>query len=148
MTNNFEGGVLEKYPLCDSCDLTTIPLRFTTLPPIDFGWNLFQYEGRVDTVFYGTTVWDGSGNRIIPRYLVGADSFKIISREIPPPLTKHYYFSLPHLVDEWIQVKADQHGSPLRGSTLLKLSRSDLIVLDFFFTHEVLVCLIHTKPIG
>ncbi len=30
-TYQLEGGVLETYVLCDSCDLNTIPLRFTNL---------------------------------------------------------------------------------------------------------------------
>jgi hypothetical protein len=107
ITYNLEGGVLGNSILCDSCDSTGLPLRFTTRPPGDFGWNLFQHEASGDTVFFGTTVWSGRGDRIIPRVLVPADSFEVVAGEIPAPVTKQYYFSYPFQDDERGRALAD-----------------------------------------
>ena len=92
----FEGGVLLQFALCDTCDADSIPLRYSVRPASDFGWSLFEYAATQDTVFYGTTVWSGRGERSVPAQLVAPDSFAFMfSRPVDPISTEYYsyYFS-------------------------------------------------------
>ena len=118
VTYRLEGGVLGPKVLCDSCDLTGLPLRFTTQPPGDYGWNLFQYVATEDTVFFGTTIWNGRGERIIPSILVVPDSFAVVPGEIAPPVTKQYYFSYPF--------QDDAQGRAIADSAWLTVKNLDI----------------------
>lgn len=90
-TYAFEGGILRRFPLCQSCDADSLPLAYTWMPAGDFGWELFRYVGTQDTVFYGTTVFMGQGKMIVPSTLLPPASFQVVSGALGPPLSVRYF---------------------------------------------------------
>ena len=90
-TYRFEGGAIRRYRLCSACDVDSLPLAFSEYWMVDDGWSLFRYAETGDTVFYGTTIWMGVGERVVPKDLLPADSFAVITRALPPPQTVQYF---------------------------------------------------------
>ena len=96
MVYDYESGLLEGGSVVNvSPDLIsipdTIPLIKTRQPPADFGWMKFDYELDSLTLFYGTIVWAGQGEILIPDSLLPVESFEADSMPIERPQNLVYW---------------------------------------------------------
>lgn len=79
-TNRFEGGILRTFAAEPD---SGSPFVFTYRPPGDFGWSLIRYAATADTLFFGETIWSGSGDRQVPPALLPPGRFATISGPLP-----------------------------------------------------------------
>ena len=114
----FEGGIIQTYELCDSCDIDSIPVKMIYVSPGDFGSIMFQYTESLNTIFHGSIVWDGRGERIIPSTLLSPDCFSTLISIALQPLSITYYPVPPFSMTEYWITKAD--------SALLSISSLDI----------------------
>ena len=118
VTRELEGGALRYFALCDTCDAHGIPLNFSFKYPGDFSWSRFLYEATGDTVFYGTTVWHGRGDREVPSELVSPDSFSQLAVAAPNPISIEYYPICEEFIfdcrENWERSEADSVWASVR----------------------------------
>jgi hypothetical protein len=91
LTYQFEGGVIRRYRLCAACDADSLPLAFVEKYNVDDASYRFSYTETSDTVFYGTSIWMGLGERLVPRELLAPDSFVVVTGSLRAPESLHYY---------------------------------------------------------
>jgi hypothetical protein len=87
---NLEGGVVRSFSAAGD---SGSPFLYTSRAPGDFGWSLIRYAASSDTLFYGTTIWLGSGDRAVPRDLLPPSSFTTGSNSIALPDDREYFYS-------------------------------------------------------
>jgi hypothetical protein len=91
LTYEFEGGRVDHFALCDTCDRDSLPLEQTYEPPNDVGNIVFRYSGTQDTVLHATEVWAGTGRIKYPREFLPPSDFARTVELPSPPLSIEYY---------------------------------------------------------
>lgn len=87
-TLDFEAGnFVPAAPVTTPAD--TLPIAVTYNSPGDFGDILLASTIDNDTVFFGTIVWAGTGQRISPAQLTPAADFQTIDAAAPLPTIKN-----------------------------------------------------------
>jgi len=64
--HTFEGAFFSNYAPCDTCDTNSFPIDYIYHEPVDFGDITFRYLPELDTLFFGTIIWMGTGDISIP----------------------------------------------------------------------------------
>ncbi|GAB4337798.1 MAG: hypothetical protein Kow0037_21120 [Calditrichia bacterium] len=84
----------------------SLPVRFTLKSPLDFGDALFQLVPGGDTLFYGTVIWHGKGEIMVPGDWQTEVSWSDVSDGIREPLSFNYYqdSAIPVQPNEWARV--------------------------------------------
>jgi hypothetical protein len=91
LTYEFEGGRVDHFALCDTCDRDSLPFEVIYNPPVDFGDVTFRYTHTGDTILYATTVWNGWGEIEYPREFLPPSDFERLPWRFAPPLSFEYY---------------------------------------------------------
>jgi hypothetical protein len=65
-TDEFEGGREVSFPPYALPPTDSLPRIVDYEPPGDFGSIAFEYVDTADTVFYGSIVWAGRGEMLVP----------------------------------------------------------------------------------
>ncbi|PZF74391.1 hypothetical protein [Taibaiella soli] len=91
-TGKFEGGKIFTYP-AGSYVADSIPIQEIVKPAGDFGNVTLKYIPTGDTVFFGTVIWMGGGQRILPQQLDSSNKFAPFQLSVlKPDSTKVKYF--------------------------------------------------------
>jgi hypothetical protein len=116
-TYAFEQGHFSVHPLCDSCDIDSLPFNIQYHSPGDFGDITFFYNHTGDTLFSGTIIWMGGGKINYPDSFISGSVFEIDSTPAPSPASlQHYYFDMP----VFSQGQADSVWEQVRYLRILK----------------------------
>lgn len=93
LTYKFEGGRLDYFAPCDTCDRDSIPCEVIYNPPVDFGDITFRYTVTGDTVLRATTVWMGVGRIVYPKEFHGPEQFQKLTSFAPEPTDFEYFWN-------------------------------------------------------
>lgn len=87
----FEEANITYYPLCDSCDLDSLPFDIDFMSPGDYGEILYNYTQDEDTLFYASIWWMGTGEIYYPDQFMSSSEFEYQSQSIILPSHVQYY---------------------------------------------------------
>lgn len=91
-TGKFEGGKIITYP-SGSYVPDSIPIQQLYKPAGDFGNITLKYLPTGDTVFFGSIIWSGTGEMLVPKQLDAPNKFDRIQLDVlPPDSTKVKYY--------------------------------------------------------
>ncbi|MFQ5512773.1 MAG: hypothetical protein ACE5EO_13120 [Candidatus Krumholzibacteriia bacterium] len=93
LSYEFEGGRLDYFPPCDSCDVDSLPFEQIYNPPVDLGDITFRYTETGDTLLYATTIWGGSGRIVYPSEFLATERFIRTWPPLRPPVRMEYFFN-------------------------------------------------------
>jgi len=88
---NFEGGHFSIHAPCQSCTEDSLPFNVILNDPIDFGDITFLYNYTLDTLFFATIIWMGSGHILYPENFLHPDSFAVLTDSINEPNAFEYF---------------------------------------------------------
>lgn len=110
LTYQFEEAQISYYPLCQGCDVDSLPFHKIYLPPGDFGDVTFNYTYNNQNLFYGTIWWMGIGEIIYPSNFLTANIFLPSTFSEIPVLKQYFNRSYEDFLENNIndyQLKAD-----------------------------------------
>ena len=87
----FLEGTVNYYPLCDSCDLDSLPFFIEFMNPMDYGEILFKYSYNSDTLFYASIWWAGTGQIFYPEEFSPSIEFSYQEDVVVLPIHSQYY---------------------------------------------------------
>ncbi len=93
LSYEFEGGRLDYFPPCDSCDLDSLPFDQIYNSPNDFGDITFKYTETGDTLLHATVIWGGSGRIVYPSEFAAPERFTRTSPPLQSPVSVEYFFN-------------------------------------------------------
>jgi hypothetical protein len=91
LTYEFLEGSVDYYPLCDSCDLDSLPFIVEFMSPMDYGEILFKYSYNSDTLFYASIWWAGTGQVLYPEEFIPSSEFGYQEETIVLPGHEQYF---------------------------------------------------------
>jgi Secretion system C-terminal sorting domain len=91
LTYNLEGVNISYYPLCDSCDLDSLPFIEEFTPPVDYGDIKFKYSYDMDVLFGGEIIWMGIGEIYQPDTFLPAAYFNYLQSTVTRPENAEYF---------------------------------------------------------
>ena len=110
LSYEFEEANISYYPLCDSCDLDSLPFVVKFTSPMDYGEILFKYSPNADTLFYASIWWMGMGEIYYPDQFLPSSEFEYQTSSISLPNHVQYfdYWLIPgYCSEERFKEKAD-----------------------------------------
>ncbi len=87
----FEGGNLAYYQQCENCTEDSIPFQILVNYPMDFGNITYRVQNTLDTVFFATIIWMGTGQIYHPDEFNMSYPFSIINNQVEKPGNIEYY---------------------------------------------------------
>jgi hypothetical protein len=105
LSYDLEGGRVDHYAACDTCDRDSLPFEQIYEPPSDYGTVTFRYTETGDTLFYATVIWNGVGWIEYPRAFVPPSVFTRVN-EIPDPPISFEYFYNNSRTQPWLEADA------------------------------------------
>ena len=102
LTYEFIEGNVAYYPLCDSCDLDSLPFNIEFITPMDYGEILYKYSHNEDTLFYASIWWMGTGEILYPEQFLPSSAFGYQNESVPLPEHVQYfdYWLIPNWYSE------------------------------------------------
>ena len=88
---NFEGGHFSIHAPCHSCTADSLPFTVIIHPAGDFGDITFLYNYSLDTLFFATIIWMGTGQILYPENFLSPDSFAVTTDSINEPNAFEYF---------------------------------------------------------
>jgi hypothetical protein len=92
-TYDLEGGRIDHFALCDTCDRDSLPFEHFYRPPVDFGDVTFTYTHTGDTLLYATTIWAGQGHIEYPAKFLLPSEFEELPWRFAGPLSIEYFYN-------------------------------------------------------
>jgi hypothetical protein len=93
LTYDFEGGRVDHYARCDSCDRDSLPFEQICEPPSDIGSVTFRYSETGDTLLYASVIWSGVGQIEYPREFLSPSSFTRVNELPDLPIRFEYFYN-------------------------------------------------------
>jgi len=93
LSYEFEGGRVDHFVLCDTCDRDSLPFEQIYDPPSDEGSVTFRYTETADTLLYATVTNMGPGWIEYPRELLPPSDFTRVNGLPNPPLSIEYFYN-------------------------------------------------------
>ena len=90
-TYDFEGGNLSYYQHCNNCTADSIPFEILINYPMDFGDITFRIQNTLDTIFFATIIWMGTGQIYHPDDCNLSYPFNTINNQVEKPDNIEYY---------------------------------------------------------
>lgn len=91
LSYEFIEGSISYYPICDSCDLDSLPFEIEFMSPMDYGEILYKYAFNEDTLFYASIWWMGLGEIKIPVGFLSSEAFSYQDESIMLPGHTQYF---------------------------------------------------------
>jgi hypothetical protein len=90
-TWDFEGGNLSYYQQCENCTEDSIPFEILVSYPGDFGSITYKIQYTLETVFYASIIWMGSGQIYHPENFTLSYPFNTTNHLVEKPGHIEYY---------------------------------------------------------
>ncbi|MCD4729775.1 MAG: hypothetical protein K8R74_04180, partial [Bacteroidales bacterium] len=90
-TYEFEGGNLSYYQHCNNCTEDSIPFEILVNYPGDFGNITYRIQNTLDTMFFASIIWMGTGQIYHPENYSFDFPFNTINNKVEKPDNIEYY---------------------------------------------------------
>lgn len=90
-TFEFEGGNISYYEPCNNCTEDSIPFEVLVNYPGDFGDITFSIQNTLETAFFATIIWMGTGEIYHPESFSATYPFNNIGNKVEKPDNIEYY---------------------------------------------------------
>ncbi len=90
-TYEYEGGNISYYEHCEDCTNDSIPFQILVNYPGDFGNITYRIQNTVDTVFFASIIWMGTGQIYHPESFSSSYPFNKINNQVEKPGNIEYY---------------------------------------------------------
>jgi hypothetical protein len=91
LSYEFEGGRVDHYAPCDSCDRDSLPFEQIYEPPLDVGSVTFRYTETAETLLFASVIFMGNGTIKIPHEFLSPLEFRSVTTRPDSPLSVEYF---------------------------------------------------------
>jgi hypothetical protein len=93
LTYDLEGGRVDHYAPCTSCDRDSLPFEQIFTPANDIGSVAFRYTETGDTLLYASIIYIGKGMLEYPREFLPPSDFTRVDELPDPPISFEYFYA-------------------------------------------------------
>lgn len=132
---NFEGAKELSVSQLSASD--SLPIKVDYKSPSDFGSIFLSYKPTNDSLFFGTIIWSGTGQRYFPSNINAASSFNLINSALAQP-TNSRFQTIFYL----------QYQQPINYSALWNAVNKLQIVGTYLNFNKKIGIFLHTPSVG